>query len=392
MRMRKLSEANIVLAFHTVQWSHDEINFGPPTALSEYLRDKCRSLTVIMHPFSYCSYRRSTFEFYQGGLLRRKRHSFPSPNSEPISYLKDFIVSLVVTLVNLRNVDVYIGVDSLNCLLGIFLRKIGLVRTVVFYSIDLTPRRFRNLLMQSAYVFLDTICVKHSDLIWNLSSRMALYRRKQGASKRKAVVVPVGITSVASKPVGALRRKALVYAGTLTYSKGLELVLRALPQIKSVFPDIKLIIIGKGQADHDIRSVVARLHLTNDVDIRGHYNHAEFLHVLANLYGAVGLATYTPDPDNIAWFADPTKVKEYLACGIPVIITRVPEVAQEIEKRRVGLAIPFSDEALVQAALTLIGDEALYDEFRKNALDMAGEFIYDRIFDAAIRATGLSDA
>ena len=58
----------------------------------------------------------------------------------------------------------------------------------------------------------------------------------------------------------------------------------------------------------------------------------------------------------------------YLACGLPVVITRVPPIAGEIEENNAGLAIDYSKEELVNAVLRLLSDEKLYLECRKMPL------------------------
>ena len=63
----------------------------------------------------------------------------------------------------------------------------------------------------------------------------------------------------------------------------------------------------------------------------------------------MGIAPYVPDPNSFTWYADPGKPKVYLGCGIPVIITKVPEVAFEISKRKAGIAINYDSHELSEA-------------------------------------------
>ena len=76
--------------------------------------------------------------------------------------------------------DLFVGIDNLNALAGIFLRKLGAVRRVAYYVIDYTPRRFANPLLNRLYHWIDRTCVRHADVIWNLSSRMHKVRARQG--------------------------------------------------------------------------------------------------------------------------------------------------------------------------------------------------------------------
>ena len=51
----------------------------------------------------------------------------------------------------------------------------------------------------------------------------------------------------------------------------------------------------------------------------------------------VALAPYVNEEKGTFKYAEPLKVKDYLGCGLPIIITRVPDIANEIDKK----GIPF---------------------------------------------------
>ena len=74
--------------------------------------------------------------------------------------------------------DVYIGVDPLNCLSGLVLRSLGLVKCVIFYSIDFTPKRFPQKLVNDLYHAIESFCVRFADIRWDISPRIAEGREK----------------------------------------------------------------------------------------------------------------------------------------------------------------------------------------------------------------------
>ena len=98
---------------------------------------------------------------------------------------------------------------------------------------------------------------------------------------------------------------------------------------------------------------------------------------------AIGLAVYEPDPDSFTRYADPSKPKQYMACGLPVIITAVPWVAEEIEKKHMGLVIKYDKNALAEAIIKLLKDDKLYTESRENAIKFASELDWSTIFTQA---------
>ena len=97
----------------------------------------------------------------------------------------------------------------------------------------------------------------------------------------------------------------------------------------------------------------------------------------------IALATYVDDPYSITYYADPTKPKEYLACGLPIIITKVPWIAEEIGKEPMGIAINYNKEELITAIIKLSTDDNFYELCRENAIKFTKDLNWDTIFDEA---------
>jgi len=102
------------------------------------------------------------------------------------------------------------------------------------------------------------------------------------------------------------------------------------------------------------------------------------------------LAPYLENKTSFSYFCDPTKVKEYLACGLPVIITRVPWIWQKIEKKPMGLAIDYQKQALKDAILKLLSDSELHSLCRKNGLHFSKNLDWDNIFLKAFKLSNRS--
>ncbi len=79
-------------------------------------------------------------------------------------------------------------------------------------------------------------------------------------------------------------------------------------------------------------------------------------------------------------YADPGKPEVYLGCGIPVIITKVPEVTFEISKREAGIAINYDSHELSNAINTLLNNDILYEKYRENARRFASEICWNVVF------------
>jgi glycosyltransferase involved in cell wall biosynthesis len=276
-------------------------------------------------------------------------------------------------------------VDCLNASAGILLKRLGRVEKVAYYVIDYTTRRFGNPLLNWIYQGFDRFAVRGSDVVWNLSERMRAVRRQQGLADDKNLLVPVGVELEAVKhaPRSQVKRRRLLYMGALQQGKGIELLIEAFPEIRRRAPGAELHIIGYGPFEAEARRLASLSPAKKAIFLPGGMGHAELFKKVP-FYG-VAFAPYLDAPGSYTWWCDPTKPKEYLACGLPLIITKVPWIWERVaDKRRpMGLAIDYDRKQLVEAASRLLGDAAFYWRCRKNALDFAKELSWDGIYDKA---------
>jgi glycosyltransferase involved in cell wall biosynthesis len=162
-----------------------------------------------------------------------------------------------------------------------------------------------------------------------------------------------------------------------------QLVLDSFARVRKRHPKAVLEIIGTGPYEAELKDQARRLGLGPAVRFLGLMDHATLFRHLPTC--GVALATYTEDEDNIAYYADPTKPKEYLACGLPLVITKVPWTWEKVADPRepMGVAIRYGRDELVAAVDKLLGDEAFYGRCRRNALAWTRTLGWDAIFERA---------
>lgn len=112
---------------------------------------------------------------------------------------------------------------------------------------------------------------------------------------------------------------ALIYHGGLFERYGLDLAIRAVEQLRDEIPGLTLKIAGYGEEAAALQRLVAELGLAERVSFAGWISPAEIAAFAAN--ADLGIAPYRQDS-----FTDliyPTKAFEYIAMGIPVIMSRL---------------------------------------------------------------------
>jgi glycosyltransferase involved in cell wall biosynthesis len=367
--------------------------YGPVQALENYLKEKKADFLFITVPFAYCSVERASAQRYIAGEKVGESGGPRNPIVKKlygVYYVRGAFFTLLQVMKRGRTKGVYVGIDNLNAFLGLLLKKAGFVDKVVYYVIDYTKKRFLLGMFNRLYHAIDRICVKHADYVWNISSRIAVVRESQGVPASKNLIVPVGVELEKIARCGDPDRNKhiLVAVSHLTESKGVQLIIEVLAETKKVLPDMQIHIIGTGPYESALRELAKVKKVEQDVRFLGPMAHDELFRYLPRC--GVALATYTENPNNITYYADPTKPKEYLACGLPVIITRVPWIAELIEKTPMGIAINYDREDLKKAIVRLMTDDSFHNACRANALRYAAQLSWGDIYDRACRMSGIA--
>lgn len=363
---------------------------GEAGELVEYLRDKVHALTYIEHPFSFSKKSHSSVTMYKRGRVEKTFRIFKPKGPEVISYAVNLLSTLYFVLRTKAKFDVCVAADNLNALSGLLLKKIGIVKKVIFYTVDYTPKRFDNNLLNGVYYWLDMICCHKCDFVWNTTEVMEIERRKRGIIPGKSapqIVVPNGTNfgNIKRLSINEINRFDLVFLGRLIENKGVQLIIEAFPTILKRVPNARLIIIGTGPLEEKLKRKVRALGLEEQVEFKGFIdNHKEIEGILSRC--AVGLAPYSQEPGNLTYYSDPAKPKVYMATGLPVVITRVPKIAFEIDRNRAGFTIDYDQKQLIDATVKLLTDDNLYRKFRENAITLASHFTWSRVFQKAFLA------
>lgn len=364
---------------------------GPAHMLERYLIKKEARTAFIGHPFHFAPDARSHYRITE----RKKRISerfFPYyTHWEIINVFKDIVLTLLWTAQN-GKADIYVGVDGVNAVAGLILRAVGVVKKVVYYTIDFVPVRYNVALLNKLYLWLDKTAVIHSDSVWNLSSKMTSEREKYGLSpvyRSKQVVVPMGTEgNVSPVPFAEIKRNHIAHMGHLVSKHGIRLLLQSLPSIRKKIPKAHIDILGGGEEEAALKTFVKDHSLSDAVTFHGYIkSHDELLTKLSHC--ALGVAPYEDREDSYIRNSDPGKVKAYLDAGLPVVVTKVPEVWKELEKYNAGIGISYTEKSLSDAIIWLLEDSKRLEKYRLAARALATKYNWENIYTGAFNTIDL---
>ncbi|MEK7090982.1 MAG: glycosyltransferase [Patescibacteria group bacterium] len=301
--------------------------------------------------------------------------------------IRDFFSVFDWTLMNKFKYDYFIGLECINTLAGIILKKLGKVNKVIYYVLDYSPSRYKGI-FNKIYLFLDQYCAVHADYIWDVSKAMQPARIALGLDEKKSspvIHVPIGIypQQLLSAPINKRLPFSLVYMGTLGEESGPDLAIEAMPLVLKKFAKTTLHVIGGGQKNLErLKNLVKSLGIESKVVFYGYVvKNIDMAEILSHCYVAV--APYRDFPDSTRKYADASKMRSYAAAGLPIITTAVPPLGKNLQEIGGSIIAPDNKEGLTDAVITLFSSPILYVKMHKVLLKFAKVNTWDNEFSKA---------
>lgn len=370
---------------------HEYVQIGPGHDLRKFLlKYSPKTFLFITHPLLYVkdTYKKSSkYELYVNGKLKKEASAFHWHLPEPLLYIKDFIYTLLWLIETRESFNLFVGLDPLNAIAGIALKKLGYVRKTVYYSIDYFPRRFDNKYMNWIYHQIDKFAVRFSNETWNVGGRMvqarALGNNMTGeVYLKKQFVVPIGVwfNDIKRNPVDKFDKYKLIYAGGFVPYMGIDLVIKALPKVLKKIPYCRLELIGGGEALKDWQQLAQKLKVEKYINFEPWIEDRETFQLRLSK-AAIGMAPFNYNIlDDKVKNADPGKIKDYTAAGLPVITTKAIYTYRQLEDSKCGIVVDYQVDQLAEAVIKLLTNQKLLLEYRKNALKYSSQFDWNKLF------------
>ncbi len=375
---------------------------GSIEPLRDFLVPRIKKLVIIdqLHPGSHGVMPK--IEEYQKGNMNFIRHKSSwivyllkpwlkmskSENTQIRFKIRDFLSVIDWSFRDSTKYDFFIGLESINAIAGIFLKKIGRVKKVVYYVSDYSPNRYPSKWFNRVYLALDRYAATHADYIWDVSKAMQPARFKAGLDPKKSspfIHVPNGLypNQIKSNLVSEIDKYALTYMGTVGSENGPDIAIKALKIVQKKYPKAKLHIVGGIDKEIDwLKKLVKKLNLGRSVVFYGFIpSGAEMSRIIRSC--AIGLAPYKNIPGSVRLYADAGKIRAYCAAGLAVISSDVPPLGKDVEKAGGALIVKDNPQAFANAIESVLGDKNLFLKLRKNAMNFAKNSTWENTFSKA---------
>jgi len=362
---------------------------GTDDELFDFVKDKVTVTRMFKFPFMYSSDGaiRGRFADSGGDSFFKSKIKFYKP--QVLSYVKDVLYACHYCRKYIKNNSLIVCTDNILVVaisIPVFFARLFKKKIKIVYQvIDYTPRRFKNSLLNSVYEWIDKKAFEKTDFVWVLNKKMIDGRvEDKGYPLREnnILVVPFGNNSNKYKDSDfkKFNLNNIAYLGGVFKSKGSELFTGIVKELVGRgHKNIVLHVVGGGDIE-DLKKEIKEKGLEKNIKIYSSMAKQEDVEKIL-LKCSLAIAPYNPnDKNSFSFYADPGKVKVYLGCGLPIVITKVPEIYKTIVKEKAGVTANYGAKDFADKITDILGN---IEEYRGNARKLGLGYSWDSIFTNA---------
>jgi glycosyltransferase involved in cell wall biosynthesis len=349
-RFRILKSKSVEFKYDLFIANHSNGKEGRLFSMLNYLNNKNINYLVLNHPLNSYSTRPSTLET-KGKiikLIRRKELGI-------FNLMFDFYYS--VYNINKCNFDVFMGTNNFDMLPVVFFRLFfkKSIKRVIYYPSDYASKRFDNKILNFIYKTVENIAVRYSDCTISNTYRAQNDRiLLNGLDRKKGVVIPNPIVIPRpDRPKRQFKKDEFIFIGDVSKEHGLSDLVNVIhPLIK------KLVVIGIGE---DLDATIRLSHKNNiEIELHGLKSHDYSMDYLHKFKG-IGLAPYNLKSE-WTYYASPVKVGEYIASYVPVLMSDVPSIADEVKREGLGVVYHKAKLSKIKKSIDNFSSSSFYDK------------------------------
>ncbi|MFH1659368.1 MAG: TIGR04063 family PEP-CTERM/XrtA system glycosyltransferase [Pseudomonadota bacterium] len=221
---------------------------------------------------------------------------------------------------------------------------------------------------------LETRAIQKVDHVFTICEGLRADIVARGIPAAKVTVIPnaVDVDSfmLASPPDPQLLEKwgltgktVIGFIGSFYAYEGLDLLLDALPELIRQRPEVRVLLVGGGPQEANLRQQAERLGLANHVIFTGRVPHKE----VGRYYDLINVLAYPRHPMRLTELVTPLKPLEAMAQGQLFVASDVGGHKELIEHNNTGILFEAGNGgALTEALLALLNDRQRWPELKAN--------------------------
>lgn len=202
-----------------------------------------------------------------------------------------------------------------NILLGLIpkrWRKLPVITTIHGYT------RQSGFSKMAANQWLDRFCLPRLDAVVLVSEGMRHQIKSEELKNKLHIVrngIPAEIPTISRDPITYFSKRYFNIGaiGRLSHEKNFSFLIKAMPEIKSLIPNARLVIYGEGKERKILKDIISKLQLERDVFLPGYIDDSWNLYSDADVFVNCSLTEGMP-----------ISIIESLRAGLPVIASNIP--------------------------------------------------------------------
>jgi len=227
-------------------------------------------------------------------------------------------------------------------------------------------RRFASILRgYTGELVLYRMVAPRADHLFVQSARMLEAMAARGVQRDRMTAVPMGVDLASLRAAAItpavdhrlLGGRPLVYLGALDRVRRIDFLLHVLARIRLAFPQVILILAGDASEPGDLdwlRREAQRIGVDGAVVWLGWLPSEQAWSYVK--CAEVGLSPIPPGP--LYEVSSPTKALEYMALGVPVVGSRIPDQEMVLRQSQAGVVVDYDVAAFADATIRLLMEPA----------------------------------
>ena len=163
------------------------------------------------------------------------------------------------------------------------------------------------------------------------------------------------------------RRRMLLCAGVISINRGIIETIQAFSILREDYPDIELVLAGNFASRHE-EALIRALPEWNDVTYPGWVSRQEIARMMHQ--ASCGLVLFHPGPNHTESY--PTKLFEFMASGLPLVVSNFPLWKEIVEVNACGVTVdPQNAKSVAHGIRTIFETPDSIEIMGENGMAMA---------------------